>query len=138
MAAETVNITLLGTSDLHGTFVPGLRQRHGKSGGQSEPDSHSGQKVRAEQPNLIPVDAGDTIQGNFVETFKHEAVSPMMLGLNALNYDVWVMGNHEFDFGLPVLATPLKQFKGAALAGNIVWDNGNPYLPAYTIVERRA
>ena len=83
------------------------------------------------------MDAGDTIQGNFVETFKHEAVSPMMLGLNALNYDVWVMGNHEFDFGLPVLATPLKQFKGAALAGNIVWDNGNPYLPAYTIVERQ-
>ncbi|MEX0635051.1 hypothetical protein M8494_37710 [Serratia ureilytica] len=68
-------------------------------------------KVRAEQPNLILVDAGDTIQGSFVETFKHEAVSPMMLGLNALNYDVWVMGNHEFDFGLPVLATPLKQFR---------------------------
>ncbi|MEX0635052.1 hypothetical protein M8494_37715 [Serratia ureilytica] len=44
MAAETVNITLLGTSDLHGTFVPGLRQRHGESGGQPEPDSHSGEK----------------------------------------------------------------------------------------------
>lgn len=138
MAAETVNITLLGTSDLHGTFVPWdyASDTENLAGSLSQIATQV-KKVRAEQPNLILVDAGDTIQGNFVETFKHEAVSPMMLGLNALNYDVWVMGNHEFDFGLPVLATPLKQFKGAALAGNIVWDNGNPYLPAYTIVERQ-
>ncbi len=137
MATETVNITLLGTSDLHGTFVPRDYASDTENLAGSLSQIATGSKVRAEQPNLIPVDAGDTIQGNFVETFKHEAISPMMLGLNALNYDVWVMGNHEFDFGLPVLATPLKQFKGAALAGNIVWDNGNPYLPAYTIVERR-
>ena len=138
MAAETVNITLLGTSDLHGTFVPWdyASDTENLAGSLSQIATQV-KKVRAEQPNLILVDAGDTIQGNFVETFKHEAVSPMMLGLNALNYDVWVMGNHEFDFGLPVLATPLKQFKGAALAGNIVWDNGKPYLPAYTIVERQ-
>lgn len=29
-------------------------------------------KVRSEQPNVILVDAGDTIQGNFVETFKND------------------------------------------------------------------
>ena len=92
--------------------------------------------MRAEQPNLILVDAGDTIQGNFVETFKHEAVSPMMLGLNALNYDVWVMGDHEFDWPTGAgYAAQAVQRRGAG--GHIVWDNGKPYLPAYTIVERQ-
>lgn len=138
VAAETVNITLLGTSDLHGTFVPWdyASDTENLAGSLSQIATQV-KKLRAEQPNLILVDAGDTIQGNFVETFKHDAVSPMMLGFNALKYDVWVMGNHEFDFGLPALATPLKQFEGAALAGNIFWDDGKPYLPAYKIIERQ-
>jgi 2',3'-cyclic-nucleotide 2'-phosphodiesterase/3'-nucleotidase len=138
IAAETVNITLLGTSDLHGTFVPWdyASDTENLAGSLSQIATQI-KKLRAEQPNLILVDAGDTIQGNFVETFKHEAISPMMLGFNALKYDVWVMGNHEFDFGLPVLATPLKQFEGTALAGNIFWDNGKPFLPAYKIIERQ-
>lgn len=138
MAAEPVNITILGTSDLHGTFVPWDYSTDTENlAGSLSQIATQVHKVRAQQPNVILVDAGDTIQGNFVETFKHDKTSPMILGFNALNYDVWVMGNHEFDFGLKALATPLKQFKGAALAGNIFWESGKPYLPAYQIVERQ-
>lgn len=138
MAAEPVNITILGTSDLHGTFVPWdySTDTENLAGSLSQIATQVHQ-VRAQQPNVILVDAGDTIQGNFVETFKHDKTSPMILGFNALNYDVWVMGNHEFDFGLQALATPLNQFKGTALAGNIFWESGKPYLPAYKIVERQ-
>ncbi|CSI82609.1 2%2C3-cyclic-nucleotide 2'phosphodiesterase [Vibrio cholerae] len=82
--------------------------------------------IRQEQPNVILVDAGDTIQGNFVETFKDEAIDPMMLGFNEMKYDVWVLGNHEFDFGLKVLNRSLTQFKGRSLAGNIQRPDGNP------------
>lgn len=138
MAAEPVNITILGTSDLHGTFVPWDYSTDTENlAGSLSQIATQVHKVRAQQPNVILVDAGDTIQGNFVETFKNDKTSPMILGFNALDYDVWVMGNHEFDFGLKVLATPLSQFKGTALAGNIVWDSGKPYLPAYKIVERQ-
>jgi 2',3'-cyclic-nucleotide 2'-phosphodiesterase/3'-nucleotidase len=138
MAAEPVNITILGTSDLHGTFVPWDYSTDTENlAGSLSQIATQVHKVRAQQPNVILVDAGDTIQGNFVETFKHDKTNPMILGFNALNYDVWVMGNHEFDFGLKALATPLKQFKGAALAGNIFWESGKPYLPAYKIVERQ-
>ncbi|NAX17078.1 bifunctional metallophosphatase/5'-nucleotidase, partial [Vibrio sp. V22_P2S10T140] len=93
-------------------------------------------QIREQDKNVILVDAGDTIQGNFVETFKHEAVDPMMLGFNEMNYDVWVLGNHEFDFGLSVLNRSLTQFKGRALAGNIQRPDGNPFLPAATIIEK--
>jgi len=138
MAAEPVNITLLGTSDLHGTFVPWdySTDTENLAGSLSQIATQI-QQIRAQQPNVILVDAGDTIQGNFVETFKNEKTSPMILGFNALEYDVWVMGNHEFDFGLKPLATSLNQFTGTALAGNILWDSGKPYLPAYKIIERQ-
>ncbi|WP_431224592.1 bifunctional metallophosphatase/5'-nucleotidase [Serratia sp. L9] len=138
MAVEPVNITILGTSDLHGTFVPWdySTDTENLAGSLSQIATQVHQ-VRAQQPNVILVDAGDTIQGNFVETFKNDKTSPMILGFNALNYDVWVMGNHEFDFGLKALSTSLNQFKGTALAGNIFWESGKPYLPAYKIVERQ-
>ncbi|MBE5201734.1 5'-nucleotidase C-terminal domain-containing protein [Pectobacterium sp. FL60-S17] len=137
-AQEPVNITILGTSDLHGTFVPwDYATDTANMAGSLSQIATQVHKVRAQQPNVILVDAGDTIQGNFVETFKNDKNSPMILGFNALNYDVWVLGNHEFDFGLNVLSTSLDQFKGTALAGNIFWESGKPYLPAYKIVERQ-
>ncbi|KHT16037.1 bifunctional metallophosphatase/5'-nucleotidase [Pectobacterium brasiliense] len=137
-AQEPVNITILGTSDLHGTFVPwDYATDTANMAGSLSQIATQVHKVRAQQPNVILVDAGDTIQGNFVETFKNNKTSPMILGFNALNYDVWVLGNHEFDFGLNVLSTSLDQFKGTALAGNIFWESGKPYLPAYKIVERQ-
>ena len=137
-AQEPVNITILGTSDLHGTFVPwDYATDTANMAGSLSQIATQVHKVRAQQPNVILVDAGDTIQGNFVETFKNDKTSPMILGFNALNYDVWVLGNHEFDFGLNVLSTSLDQFKGTALAGNIFWESGKPYLPAYKIVERQ-
>nr|WP_199065913.1 bifunctional UDP-sugar hydrolase/5'-nucleotidase [Chromobacterium sp. ASV5] len=136
--ADTVDVTILGTSDLHGRFVPWdyASDTENRAGSLAQIASQIA-KVRAEQRNVILVDAGDTIQGNFVENFKHEPVSPMMLGFNALKYDVWVPGNHEFDFGLPVLATSLKQFQGKALGGNIREQDGSPFLPATAIVERQ-
>ncbi|URG52736.1 5'-nucleotidase C-terminal domain-containing protein [Pectobacterium quasiaquaticum] len=137
-AQEPVNITILGTSDLHGTFVPwDYATDTANMAGSLSQIATQVHKVRAQQPNVILVDAGDTIQGNFVETFKNDKTSPMILGFNALNYDVWVLGNHEFDFGLNVLSTSLDQFKGTALAGNIFWESGKPYLPAYKVVERQ-
>ncbi|PAR32987.1 bifunctional metallophosphatase/5'-nucleotidase [Vibrio metoecus] len=131
------NVTILGTSDLHGHFMPWdyAADKKEMSGSLSQIATQV-KTIRQEQPNVILVDAGDTIQGNFVETFKEEATDPMMLGFNEMKYDVWVLGNHEFDFGLKVLNRSLTQFKGQSLAGNIQRPDGNPFLPSYTIIER--
>ncbi|HAS6296976.1 TPA: bifunctional metallophosphatase/5'-nucleotidase [Vibrio vulnificus] len=131
------NVTILGTSDLHGHFMPWdyAADKLNMSGSLSQIATKV-KAIRQEQNNVILVDAGDTIQGNFVETFKEEPVDPMMLGFNEMNYDVWVLGNHEFDFGLNVLNRSLTQFKGTSLAGNIQRPDGNPFLPGYTIIER--
>ncbi|WP_336932793.1 bifunctional metallophosphatase/5'-nucleotidase [Vibrio cholerae] len=131
------NVTILGTSDLHGHFMPWdySADKLNLSGSLSQIATKV-KTIRQEQPNVILVDAGDTIQGNFVETFKDEAIDPMMLGFNEMKYDVWVLGNHEFDFGLKALNRSLTQFKGRSLAGNIQRPDGNPFLPGYTIIER--
>lgn len=135
---DRVNVTILGTSDIHGTFVPwDYASDTANPAGSLSQIATKVKEIRDQEPNIIMVDAGDTIQGNFVETFKDEETSPMMLGFNHMKYDVWVLGNHEFDFGLTVLNRSLNQFKGVSLGGNIKRPDGNPFLPAYTIIERQ-
>ncbi|OCH15970.1 bifunctional metallophosphatase/5'-nucleotidase [Aliivibrio sp. 1S165] len=139
MAADgdLIDVTILGTSDIHGHFMPWdyASDKLNMKGSLSQIATKV-KAIREQQDNVILVDAGDTIQGNFVETFKDEPTDPMMLGFNEMNYDAWVMGNHEFDFGLTVLNRSLSQFKGTPLAGNIKRKDGNPFLPAYKIIEK--
>ncbi|MBL4829464.1 MAG: 5'-nucleotidase C-terminal domain-containing protein [Aliivibrio sp.] len=135
---DITNITVLGTSDLHGHFMPwDYAADKANTRGSLSQIATKVDAIRKEQENIILVDAGDTIQGNFVETFKDEPIDPMMLGFNQMDYDVWVLGNHEFDFGLKVLNRSLSQFKGKSLAGNIERSDGNPFLPSYTIIDRQ-
>ena len=134
---DIVDVTILGTSDIHGHFMPWdyASDKLNMKGSLSQIATKV-KTIRNEQDHVILVDAGDTIQGNFVETFKDEATDPMMLGFNEMKYDVWVLGNHEFDFGLDVLNRSLTQFKGTSLAGNIKREDGNPFLPAYKIIAK--
>ncbi|MGF1701525.1 5'-nucleotidase C-terminal domain-containing protein [Photobacterium makurazakiensis] len=136
--SEMIDVTILGTSDIHGHFMPWdyASDKLNMRGSLSQIATKV-KGIRQDQDNVILVDAGDTIQGNFVETFKDEPVDPMMLGFNEMQYDVWVLGNHEFDFGLDVLNRSLSQFSGTSLAGNIKREDGNPFLPAYKVIEKQ-
>ncbi|MGF1683865.1 bifunctional metallophosphatase/5'-nucleotidase [Photobacterium minamisatsumaniensis] len=136
--SEMIDVTILGTSDIHGHFMPWdyASDKLNMRGSLSQIATKV-KGIRHDQDNVILVDAGDTIQGNFVETFKDEPVDPMMLGFNEMQYDVWVLGNHEFDFGLDVLNRSLSQFSGTSLAGNIKREDGNPFLPAYKVIEKQ-
>nr|WP_315464741.1 5'-nucleotidase C-terminal domain-containing protein [uncultured Rhodoferax sp.] len=137
-AAETRTITLLGSSDIHGYFVPWdyATDTAFPSGGLSKIASVV-KRIRASNPHTVVLDAGDLIQGNFTETFKTHTRNPMMLGLNAIGYDLFVPGNHEFNFGMETVKNTLSTFKGISLGGNIYKTDGSGrYLPAWTVVER--
>lgn len=90
---DMVDVTILGTSDIHGHFMPWdyAADKQNMRGSLSQIATKV-KAIRNDQDNVILVDAGDTIQGNFVETFKDEPVDPMMLGFNEMDYDVWVLG----------------------------------------------
>ena len=49
--------------------------------------------------------------------------------MNAIGYDAVTLGNHEFNYGLPLLATWVKQMKAPVLGANAV--DARTGLPAY-------
>lgn len=133
----TVNITVLGSSDVHGRFDPwDYSSDISNTSGSLTQISTAVKQVKQSNPNTIIVDVGDEIQDNSVEMFNKGTQEPMVVAMNTIGYDVWEMGNHEFNFGLDVLKNVTSQFKGALLGGNIYKDDGSRYLPAYTIIEK--
>lgn len=133
----TVDITVLGSSDVHGRFDPwDYSSDVSNTSGSLTQIATAVKQVKQNNPNTIIVDAGDEIQDNSVEMFNKGAQEPMVVGMNTIGYDVWEMGNHEFNFGLDVLQNVTSQFKGALLGGNIYKEDGSRYLPAYTIINK--
>lgn len=121
-APDRVQITILGTTDLHGNINPIDYYTN-------KPDNRGLAKVatlinrvRKEQPNVVLVDSGDTIQGSPLESFhsrkNNVRTDPMMLVMNSLNYDAMAVGNHEYNFGLKVLEKARGEAKFPWLSGN--------------------
>lgn len=124
---DRVQITILGTTDLHGNINPIDYYTN-------KPDNRGIAKVatlikriRKEQPNLVLIDSGDTIQGSPLESFhgrKNNAPpDPMMLVMNSLNYDAMAVGNHEYNFGLKVLEKARSEAKFPWLSANTYDQN---------------
>src|SRR3954470_714914 len=97
-APDRVQITILGTTDLHGNINPIDYYTN-------KPDNRGLarvatliNRVRKEQPNVLLIDSGDTIQGSPLESFhgrkNNVRIDPMMLVMNSLNYDAMTVGNH--------------------------------------------
>lgn len=72
--------------------------------------------VRNAEKNVILVDAGDMVQGSlYFKNFKGDVEYPLF---NMMDYDIRILGNHEFDNGLEQLAGHWKNVKGARLSAN--------------------
>lgn len=136
-SSDTVKITILGTSDVHGRFMPWdyATDMENRDGSLTQ-ISTAVNEIRQENPNVILVDAGDAIQDNSVEQFNKEKHQPMVVAMNAMGYDVWEMGNHEFNFGLDVLRHVTDQFKGQTLCGNVYWADGRRFMPAVKVIHK--
>jgi len=130
-------ITILATSDLHGRLYP-WEYAAGKA------DEKSGLAkiqtlVKAEKsknPNTILVDCGDLVQGNLADLFNDQPVHPMVEAINHMEYDAWVLGNHEFNFSLDFLYRNVAAFKGSVLIANIYKEDGNRAFEPYKIFEK--
>lgn len=122
VATERVQITILGTTDLHGNINPIDYYTN-------KPDNRGLAKVatlikriRGEQPNVLLIDSGDTIQGSPLESFhsrkNNQPPDPMMLVMNTLKYDAMTVGNHEYNFGLKVLEKARQEAQFPWLSAN--------------------
>ena len=63
---------------------------------------------------------------------------PMIQALNALDYDVWVTGNHEYDYGMDITKKAIADVEAEVLTGNVYDENGRtPNVDVITEEEVR-
>ena len=140
--AQEVNIKILGTSDIHGRVVPWSygADVEDKSGSYAQIATYV-KDVRKNNKNVVLVDVGDAIQDNQVDVFakdkKYYKDHPIPKVLNEMNYDIFVLGNHEFNFGMKALDEILKDIKAKKLTANFYHKkNDKRYIDATTIIEK--
>ncbi|MGL1890800.1 MAG: 5'-nucleotidase C-terminal domain-containing protein [Spirochaetaceae bacterium] len=91
---------------------------------------------RAANPDMILMDVGDTVQDNSADLFNDLDTHPMIQALNYMDFDVWVLGNHEFNFEKSFLDRNVLAFNGAVLSSNIKEEaDGSDYVQPYKIFD---
>lgn len=97
--------------------------------------------LRAANPDrVVLVDAGDWLQGNpltsAVAALPPSKAHPVIAAMNALQYDAAVVGNHEFNYGVPFLDAVVKQARFPMLAGNVRDASGKEHFASTTSFVR--
>jgi len=138
MTPEKISVEILATSDMHGRFVPhdfALLKETPGSGLTLLASQIREHRKNAE--NLILVDCGDAAQANYCEVLIDEDPHPMAAAFNALSYDLWTLGNHEYNFTYERRQKLASQFKGVTLSGNVFRaGETEPVFPGTAIIER--
>ena len=132
----TMDLQILATSDTHGKFDPWdyAANKEDTSGSVAQ-QAAAIKQLRT--PDTLVIDAGDTIQGNSSQLFLEDDIHPMMAAMNAIGYDIWVPGNHEYNYGMDVLQKVMAQQKAQVLTGNVYAPDGTPLANSYTILKKR-
>ncbi len=132
---EVMDLQVLATSDLHGKFYPWAYATNTEStSGSMTQLATAIKELRTE--NTLVVDAGDTVQDNSAQIFNGEDVHPMIAAMNAIGYDIYVTGNHEYNFGMDYLKKVIAAQKAKTLVGNVLDEEGKPIADGYTIIEK--
>ncbi|MFL5613733.1 MAG: 5'-nucleotidase C-terminal domain-containing protein [Gemmatimonadaceae bacterium] len=100
--------------------------------------------LRAANPErVLLVDGGDLLQGNPLAYVAARIDSssqrphPVAAAMNAMQYDAAVIGNHEFNYGLPTLRRMMLDARFPMLAANAFTPTGEHAFKGWTIVERQ-
>jgi 2',3'-cyclic-nucleotide 2'-phosphodiesterase/3'-nucleotidase len=142
-APATLDLVVAATTDVHG-YLRGWDYYAGV------PDTLRGltraatiiDSLRRVSPvNPVVVDAGDVLQGTPLAyvaarvdtTMPH----PVILAMNAIQYDAAVVGNHEFNYGVPTLDRAVRQADFPFLAANVYTPDGRQPYRAWAVSTRR-
>src|SRR5437773_108304 len=120
---DTVCISILHTTDLHGHILPTSDYDGNLDRGGLARCATQVRRWQRENPNSILIDVGDVYQGTDVSLRNKGRL--MIDLLNHLEYDAWVVGNHEFDWGMECFEGALEQSNMPVLAANTLME-GKP------------
>lgn len=127
-AADAEKLVLLQTNDTHSQIDPTDKGLGGIQRRKVIVDS-----VRAANPNVLLLDAGDAVQGTLFFTIYGGEVENRMM--NELGYDYAILGNHDFDNGVNALADNLKNSNVRWLTTNYDLEGSalEPYFQPYAV-----
>jgi len=128
---NTVQISILHTTDLHGHILPTSDYAGNADLGGFARCVTQIRRWRRQNRNSILIDVGDVYQGTDVSLRTNGALIIDLF--NHLKYDAWVVGNHEFDWGVETFMNALAKSEMPVLAANIHGKAGgeisaNPFV----------
>lgn len=147
---RTATITVMGTSDLHGHIENWDYFTNAEYDDAARNDvglakiSSLVKQVRTDRgaESTLLIDNGDTIQGTALTDYYANVepvdetgeIHPMAAVMNAMGYDSTTVGNHEFNYGLPLLRTFEEQLEFPVLGANVKdWETGEDAFAPYVI-----
>ncbi|HFI2659347.1 TPA: bifunctional 2',3'-cyclic-nucleotide 2'-phosphodiesterase/3'-nucleotidase [Streptococcus suis] len=142
---QSVDVRILATTDLHTNLV-------NYDYYQDKPVETLGlaktavliEEAKKENPNVVLVDNGDTIQGtplgnykSIVDPIEEGEQHPMYAALETLGFDVGTLGNHEFNYGLAYLEKVIRTANMPLVNANVLDPTTKDFLyTPYTIVKK--
>ncbi|MEB3197553.1 MAG: 5'-nucleotidase C-terminal domain-containing protein [Candidatus Sericytochromatia bacterium] len=132
-------VQVMSTTDVHGRIYP--TNYYGDKGDEPVGVARVSTLVngiRAKNPHTLLVDSGDCLQGTPL-TYYHarlapRALNPMVAAYNAMRFDAFAVGNHEYNYDLPYLLKARDEARYPFVSGNI-YHHGTrkPVFRPYTI-----
>jgi len=120
---EKFLLTILETSDVHGTVLPINYSDNSYVNCGLAALSTLINNEREINKNTLLIDNGDMLQGTAL-TYFHAKINnnmpnPMIEAMNLMGYDAAVIGNHEFNYGRAYLDTAIKTSNFPWICANI-------------------
>lgn len=123
LGAEERSIVIFQTSDIHGNYQNWLKLA-------------SIIKEEKKKNNVLLIDCGDTFQGNPVNIVEKGDIAAKIM--NFLGYDVWVPGNHEFDFGSNNILRLSLFLKADTLMANVAFNPSAPSVKTWKLYQKNS
>lgn len=141
-APSTASLVIAATTDVHGRlrawdyYANAADPARGLARAATIVDS-----LRAAHPGqVVLVDAGDLLQGNPMTYVAARIAAgephPVAAAMNVMRYDAAAIGNHEFNYGLPLLEKAVSEAQFPFLAANAYRTDGTRAFRAWHMVER--
>lgn len=132
-AAEVI---ILHNNDVHSRLESHVPQGAEKEQGGRVRLATLVEQVRAEYGahKVLLLDGGDAIHGTNIDNLFGGL--PSIEVMNAMGYDAFTPGNHEFNYGQEVLAQRIKDAKFPTLAANVTYEDGSLFAGYSAVIKK--
>jgi 5''-nucleotidase/2'',3''-cyclic phosphodiesterase and related esterases len=90
-------------------------------------------RLKAENPNTLLLDAGDTLHGQTIANLERGASIVRMM--NAVGFDAMATGNHDYNYGYERLLELAGEASFPMLAANVYKPDGTRLMEPYVVLD---